>query len=65
MDYSQLERSIASDLNNFVNKLVHHSQYNSFLTVLNTDEKSYLHTMKNGVLITPIIDKKIVTNHPL
>ena len=32
-----------------------------FLGVLNTDEKSYLHTMKNGVLVTPKIDREIDT----
>lgn len=59
MDYSKFELSITNDLNNFTNKLMHHSQNNYFPTVLNTDEKLYLHTMKSGVLVTPTIDKKI------
>jgi len=59
MDYSEFDKNIANDLDNFVNKLVEYSQHNTFPMVLNTDEKSYLHTMKNGVLITPIIDNKI------
>lgn len=59
MEYSQFDKCIADDLNNFVNKLVQYGQNNRFFGVLNTDEKSYLHTMKNGVLITPTIDRKI------
>ena len=59
MDYSEFDKNIANDLDNFVNKLVEYSQHNTFPMVLNTDEKSYLHTMKNGMLITPIIDNKI------
>lgn len=61
IDYSQFDKNIADDLNNFVNKLVQYSQYNKFPEVLNTDEKIFLHTMKNGVLITPKIDREIDT----
>lgn len=59
MEYSQFDKCIADDLNNFVNKLVQYGQNNRYFGVLNTDEKFYLHTMKNGVLITPTIDRKI------
>jgi hypothetical protein len=61
IEYSQFDKNIADDLNNFVNKLVQYSQYNKFPEVLNTDEKIFLHTMKNGVLITPKIDREIDT----
>ncbi|WP_122893447.1 hypothetical protein [Arcobacter peruensis] len=59
MDYSDFEKSMTDDINNFTNKLVQYSQNNYSLTVLNTDEKIYLNTIKNGVLITPKIDRKI------
>jgi len=59
MDYSDFEKSMTDDINNFTNKLVQDSQDNYPLTILNTDEKVYLNTMKNGVLITPKIDRKI------
>ncbi len=45
MEYSQFDKSIADDLNNFVNKLVDYSQCNKLPVVINTDEKSYLHTI--------------------
>lgn len=61
MEYSQFDKSIADDLNNFVNKLVQYGQHNESPDILNTDEKSYLHTMKNGVLVTPKIDREIDT----
>ena len=59
MDYSEFDKNIANDLDNFANKLVEYSQHNTFPMVLLTDEKSYLHTMKNGVLITPVIENRI------
>lgn len=59
MDYSDFEKSMTDDIDNFTNKLVQYRQNNYSLTILNTDEKTYLSTMKNGVLVTPKIDRKI------
>ena len=59
MDYSNFEKSMIGDIGNFTNKLVQYAQNNYPLTVLNTDEKNFLSSMKNGLLITPKIDKKI------
>lgn len=49
---------MTNDLNNFTNKLLQHSKNNNVQTDADTDEKRCLHTMKNGVLVTPTIDKK-------
>jgi len=59
IEYSQFDKSIADDLPNFVNRLVQYAQNNNLPVVLHTDEKSYLHTMKNGLLLTPALDVKI------
>ncbi|PHO09606.1 hypothetical protein CPG37_08890 [Malaciobacter canalis] len=61
MDYSDFEESMTDDIDNFTNKLVQYGQDNYSLTVLDTDEKRHLCSMKNGLLITPKIDSKI--NH--
>ncbi len=59
MDYSDFEKSMTDDIDYFTSRLVQYAQDNYPLTILNTDEKTYLSTMKNGVLITPKIDRKI------
>lgn len=59
MEYSEFDKRIDDDLPNFVNMLVQYGQNNNSLAVLHTDEKSYLHTMKNGLLVTPALDIKI------
>lgn len=53
-----IEEMVISDLDNFTNRLFnHHVDY--FNGVIDTEEKQCLHTMKNGVLITPAINSKI------
>lgn len=59
IDYSAFERNIFSDLDNFTNILLQNSKNYNYLEVLETDEKTYLKTMKKGVLVTPKIDQKI------
>lgn len=59
IDYSAFERNIFSDLDNFTNILLQNSKNYNYLKVLETDEKTYLKTMKKGVLVTPKIDQKI------
>jgi hypothetical protein len=57
IDYPELDEKIANGLDDFTSRLL---QYNNvFLRVLDTDEKLYLHTMKNGLLVTPALDIKI------
>lgn len=59
IDYSAFERNIFNDLDNFTNILLRNSKNNTYIEVLETDEKTYLKTMKKGVLVTPRIDQKI------
>jgi len=58
IDYPTLDEKIANDFDNFTSRLLQYS-YNIPQSVLNTDEKWYLHTMKNGLLMTPTLDIKI------
>lgn len=60
IDYSAFERNIFSDLDNFTNILLQNSKNYNYLKVLETDEKTYLKTMKKGVLVTPKIDQKLI-----
>lgn len=59
IDYSAFERNIFNDLDNFTNILLRNSKNNTYIEVLETDEKTYLKTMKKGVLVTPRVDQKI------
>lgn len=58
IDYPELDEKIKNDLDNFTSRLIQYN-YNIPQNVLNTDEKWYLHTMKNGLLVTPTLDVKI------
>lgn len=57
IDENQLDQMIEDDLDKFSTRLLQHDI--NHLTVINTDEKLYLESMKNGVLITPEIDCRI------
>lgn len=59
MDYLSFEKAFIADLENFMDRLLVNAKNNYAVEVLETDEKFYLNTMKNGVLITPKIDRKI------
>lgn len=57
IDYPELDKKIVNDLDNFTSRML---QYNNVVPrVIDTDEKWYLHTMKNGLLLTPALDIKI------
>lgn len=59
MDYLSFEKAFINDLENFIDRLLENAKNNYAVDVLDNDEKNYLKNMKNGVLVTPKIDRKI------
>jgi len=58
-DRITFESKIQDDLDNFSNILAQEPVYDNCLYVMPTDEKEALATMKNGVLMTPSLNKNI------
>jgi hypothetical protein len=59
LDRASLDKKVENGLEDFVQVLKSYSFPYNNLTILNTNEKANLHTMKNGVVITPEIDCRI------